>query len=141
MLVLVPSASHIWVKMIPGGRVHCHWKEPSLPTVQERLAADTTLSGPGGTSGSNEGGCRNVIGDMGRGAETRYRTQSQSLLQGFSRLRATWCHYTYTLLSFFLSFFSLLVNIHTNTHSYIKKTTKNVRSWKRLTALIETFTH
>ena len=100
MLVLVPSASHIWVKVIPGGRVHCHWKEPSLATVQERLAADTTLSGPGGTGGSNEGGCRNVTGDMGRGTEkTRYRTESQSFLEDFSRLRATWCHYTYTLLS------------------------------------------
>ena len=62
MLVLVPSATHIWEMVIPGGGVHCHWKEPSLTTVQERLAADTTLSGPGGTGGSMEGGCRNVIG-------------------------------------------------------------------------------
>ena len=73
MVVLVPSASHILVKLIPGGGVHCHWKEPSLATVQERLAADTTLSGPGGTGGSREGGGRNVMGDVGRGAETRYR--------------------------------------------------------------------
>ena len=77
MLVLVPSASHTWVKVIPGGRVHCHWKEPSLATVQERLAADTTVSGPGGTGGSKEGGCRNVMESMGRGTETRYRTLSQ----------------------------------------------------------------
>ena len=70
MLVLVPSASHIWVKVIPGGRVHCHRKEPSLATVQERLAADTTLSGPGGTSGSREGGCKNVMGSMGSETET-----------------------------------------------------------------------
>ena len=64
MLVLVPSATHIWERVIPGGGVHCHWKEPSLATVQERLAADTTLSGPGGTAagGSMEGGWRNVIG-------------------------------------------------------------------------------
>jgi len=63
MLVLVSSATHIWEMFIPGGGVHCHWnsKEPSLATVQERLAADTTLSGPGGTGGSMEGGCRNVI--------------------------------------------------------------------------------
>ena len=70
MLVLVPSANHIWVKVIPGGRVHCHRKEPSLATVQERLAADTTLSGPGG---SREGDCKNVMESMGRGTETRYR--------------------------------------------------------------------
>ena len=71
MLVLVPSVNHIWVKVIPGGSVHCHWKEPSLATVQERLAADTTLSGPGGTSGSREGDCKNVMGSMGRETETR----------------------------------------------------------------------
>ena len=76
MLVLVPSASHIWVKVIPGGRVHCHWKELSLVTVQERLAADTTLSGPGGTGGSKEGGCRNVMGDVGRGTETKIQNLS-----------------------------------------------------------------
>ena len=63
MLVLVPSATHIWEMLIPGGGVHCHWKEPSLATVQERLAADTTLSGPGG---SMEGGCRNVMLVVGR---------------------------------------------------------------------------
>ena len=62
MLVLVPSPTHIWERVIPDGGVHCHWKEPSLATVQVRLAADTTLSGPGGTGGSIEGGCRNVIG-------------------------------------------------------------------------------
>ena len=62
MLVLVPSVTHIWERVIPGGGVHCHWKEPSLVTVQERLAVDTTLSGPGGTGGSIEFGCRNVIG-------------------------------------------------------------------------------
>ena len=62
MLVLVPSAIHIWERVIPGGGVHCHWKEPSLATVQERLAADTTLSGPDSTGGSVEFGCRNVIG-------------------------------------------------------------------------------
>ena len=73
MLVLVPSANHIWV---PGGRVHCHWKEPSLATVQERLAADTTLSGPGSTGGSREGGGRNVMESVGRGAETTYRALS-----------------------------------------------------------------
>ena len=61
-LVLVSLATHIWERVIPGGGVHCHWKEPSLATVQERLAADTTLSGPGGTGGSMEGGCRNMIG-------------------------------------------------------------------------------
>ena len=77
MLVLVPSASHISVKVIPGGRVHCHWKEPSLATVQERLAADTRLSGPGGTGGSKEGGCRKLMESMGRGTEMRNRTLSQ----------------------------------------------------------------
>ena len=56
-----PSATHIWERVIPGGEVHCHWKEPSLATVQERLAIDTTSSGPGGTGGSVELGCRNVI--------------------------------------------------------------------------------
>ena len=66
MLVLVPSATHIWERVIPGGEVHCHWKEPSLATVQERLAADTTLSGPGGTGGSMEGGCRNEMLVAGR---------------------------------------------------------------------------
>ena len=80
MLVLVPSASHIWVKVIPGGRVHCHWKEPSLATVQERLVADTTLSGPGGTGGSKEGGWRKVMESVGKGTETRYRTLSQNFL-------------------------------------------------------------
>ena len=76
MLVLVPSASHLWVKVIPSGRVHSHWKEPSLATVQERLAADTTLSGPGGIGGSKEGGCKNVMGDVGRGTEKGYRALS-----------------------------------------------------------------
>ena len=71
MLVLVPSASHIWVKVIPGGRVHCHWKEPSLATVQERLAADATLSGPDGTGGLKEGGCRNVMESVGRGTKNK----------------------------------------------------------------------
>ena len=68
MLVLVPSATHIWdwEMLIPGGGVHCHWKEPSLATVQERLVADTTLSGPGGTGGSMELGCRNEIDVVGR---------------------------------------------------------------------------
>ena len=66
MLVLVSLATHIWEMLIPGGGVHCHWKEPSLATVQERLAADTTLSGPGGTGGSMEGGCRNVMLIVGR---------------------------------------------------------------------------
>ena len=61
MLVLVSSAPHIWERVIPGGGVHCHWKEPSLATVQERLAVDTT-PGPGGTGSSVEWGCRNVIG-------------------------------------------------------------------------------
>ena len=61
MLVLVPSATHIWERVIPGGEVHCHWKDPSLATVQERLAADTTSSGPGGTGSSTGWGCRNVI--------------------------------------------------------------------------------
>ena len=74
MLVLVPSVNHIRVKVIPGGSVHCHWKEPSLATVQERLAADTTLSGPGGTGGSKEGGCRNVMGDVDRGAKTKIKS-------------------------------------------------------------------
>ena len=70
MLVLVPSAIHIWERVIPGGEVHCHWKEPSLATVQERLAADTTLSGPGGTGSSMEGGCRNMIEVVGSSAIT-----------------------------------------------------------------------
>jgi len=70
MLVLVPSATHIWERVIPGGGVHCHWKEPSLATVQERLAADTTLSGPGGTAGSTED-CRNVIEVVGRATNER----------------------------------------------------------------------
>ena len=74
MLVLVPSVNHLWVKVIPGGRVHCHWKEPSLATVQERLAADTTLSDPGGTGGSKEGGCRNVMGGVGKGAKTKIKS-------------------------------------------------------------------
>ena len=65
MLVLVPSATHIREMLIPGGGVHCHWKEPSLTTVQERLVADTKLSGPGGTGGSMEGACRNVIEVVG----------------------------------------------------------------------------
>jgi len=56
MLVLVPSATHIWERVIPGGEVQCHWKEPSLATVQEKLAADTTLSGPGAIGGSMEVG-------------------------------------------------------------------------------------
>ena len=95
MLVLVPSASHIWVKVIPGGRVHCHWKEPSLATVQERLAADTTLSGPGGTGGSREGDCRNVMESVGRGAETRYRichrmiSLTREMLTAFYHTQAT----------------------------------------------------
>ena len=55
MLVLVPSATHIGGKGIPGGGVHCHWKDPSLATVQDRLAAVTTLSS---TIGSI---CRNVM--------------------------------------------------------------------------------
>ena len=59
MLVLVASTTHIWVS---GKGVHCPWKEPSFATVQKMLAADTTLSGPGGTGGSMEGGWRNVIG-------------------------------------------------------------------------------
>jgi len=42
MLVLFPSATHISERVIPGGEVYCHWKEPSLATVQERLAANTT---------------------------------------------------------------------------------------------------
>ena len=71
ILVLVPSATHIWEMFIPGGGVHCHWKEPSLTTVQERLAADTTLSGPGGTGGSMEGGCRNVMLVVGRKTNER----------------------------------------------------------------------
>ena len=71
MLVLVPSATHIWERVILGGEVHCHWKEPSLATVQERLAADTTLSGPGGTGGSMEGGCRNVMLVAGRATTMR----------------------------------------------------------------------
>ena len=54
MLVLVPSATHIWERVIPGGEVHCHWKEPSSATVQERLAADTTLSSLGRRIGSIE---------------------------------------------------------------------------------------
>ena len=62
MLVFVLSATHIWERVIPGGGVHCHWKEPLLATVQERLVADTTLSGPGGTGSSTEGGCRNMSG-------------------------------------------------------------------------------
>ena len=66
MLVLVPSATHIWERVIPGGGIHCHWKEPSLATVQEKLEADTTFSGPGGTSGSMEGGCGNVMLLVGR---------------------------------------------------------------------------
>jgi len=66
MLVLVPSATHIWEKVIPGGEIHCHLKEPSLATVQERLADDTILSGPGGTGSSMDGGSRNVIEVEGR---------------------------------------------------------------------------
>jgi len=38
MMILFPSANHIFERVIPGGGVHCHWKEPSLATVQERLA-------------------------------------------------------------------------------------------------------
>ena len=64
------------MKVIPGGRVHCHWKEPSLATVQERLAADTRLSGPGRTGGSKEGGGRNVMESMGRGTEEQWDTSS-----------------------------------------------------------------
>ena len=77
MLVLVPSATHIWERAIPGGGVHCHWKEPSLATVQERLAADTTLSGPRGTGGSMEGGCRNVIWVVGMETKERKKVISQ----------------------------------------------------------------
>ena len=75
-MVLVPSATHIWERVIPGGGIHCHWKEPSLATVEERLAADTTLSVPGGTGGSIEGGCRNVIGVVGRAANARRKSIS-----------------------------------------------------------------
>jgi len=35
------------------------------------LAADTTLSGPGGTGGSMEGGCRNVMLVVGRATNKR----------------------------------------------------------------------
>ena len=88
MLVLVPSASHIWVKVIPGGRVHCHWKEPSLATVQERLVADTRLPGPGGTGGSKEGGRRKVMESMGK--ETETRVQNSSCHRMISPTRATY---------------------------------------------------
>jgi len=71
MLVLVPSATHIWEMLIPGGGIHCHWKEPSLTTVQEKLEDDTTLSGPGGTGGSMEGGFRNVNEVVGRATNKR----------------------------------------------------------------------
>ena len=71
ILVLVPSATHIWERVIPGGGVHCHWNKPSLATVQERLAVDTTLSSPGGTGGSMEGGCRNVMMVVGRATNER----------------------------------------------------------------------
>jgi len=79
MLVLVPSATHIWERVIPGGEVHCHWKEPSVATVQERLAADTTLSGPGDTGDSMEGSCRNVIVDVGRAANERGKPNTVTL--------------------------------------------------------------
>ena len=46
--------------------------------MQERLVADTRLSGPGGTGGSKEEGCRKVMESVGRGTETRYRTLSQN---------------------------------------------------------------
>jgi len=79
MLVLVPSATHIWERVIPGGGVHSHWKEPSLATVQERLAADTTLSS---TTGSMEGGCRNVMllvgGVTNEGGKTRHNNCDHS---------------------------------------------------------------
>ena len=82
MLVFVPSVTHIRERVIPGGGIHCHWKEPSLATVQERLAADTTSSGPGGTGGSMEGGCRNVIEVVGSalvgGMATNERGKSPS---------------------------------------------------------------
>ena len=68
MLVLVPSATHIWERVIPDGWVHCHWKEPSLATVQERLAADTTLST---TIGSI---CRNVMSAVGSSTNEREKT-------------------------------------------------------------------
>ena len=71
MLVLFPSATHIREMEISGGGIHFHWKEPSLATVQERLAPDTTLSGRGGTVGSMEGGCRNVMLDVGRETNER----------------------------------------------------------------------
>jgi len=71
MLVLVPSPTHIWERVIPGGGVHCHWKELSLATVQERLAADTTLYGPGSTGGSMNGSCKNVIEGVGRATNER----------------------------------------------------------------------
>ena len=74
MLVLVPSVSHIWVKEIPRGRVHCHWKEPSLATVQERLEAETTSSGPAGTGGLKEGGCCNMMLTVGTETEGKYKT-------------------------------------------------------------------
>ena len=92
MLVLVPSVNHIWVKVIPGGGVHRHWKEPSLATVQERLAVDTTVSGPGG---SREGGCKNVMGSMGRETETGYRichrmiSLTREMLTAFYHTQAT----------------------------------------------------
>ena len=81
MLVLVPSATQIWERVIPGGGVHCHWKEPSLATVHERLVADTTSSGPGGTGGSTEGRCRNV---MLVGRATNERGNSISSQAGLS---------------------------------------------------------
>ena len=45
-----------------------------MATVQERVAADTTLSGPGGTGGSMED-CRNVIEIVGRAADNRGHLQ------------------------------------------------------------------
>ena len=65
MLVLVPSATHIWERVIPGGGVHCHWKEPSLATVQERLAADTTLFS------TIDSICRNVMLAVGSSTNER----------------------------------------------------------------------
>jgi len=83
MLVLVPSATHIWEMLIPGGGVHCHWKDPSLATVQERLVADTTFSGPGGTGGSMEGGCRNVMLVVGRSTSEKEKCISSHDLSLF----------------------------------------------------------
>ena len=120
MLVLVPSVTHIWERVIPGGGVHCHWRNPYWSQCRRGWQLTPHCPALVVHCSSVEVGCRNEIDVVGR--ETNERGSIKTHIAIANRNLSCYCasrsQYMW-LVTLFTSFFCYFPSHTPYTQSHI----------------------